>query len=251
MCFVTGLLMAPGLGNVAVGDGSSTLPIGDQPVGDRIGAACTLPSTPTIDFNPDAEAYADSDVACTWTDQGSNGVNMVQETSTACWTYSASCTGMTDHACFENDNGDHQQENAATIGTFSQNNLICMVFRMDTLTQKHSYYDGVTAREYMFSDTTTGQVRFFSGTTLPTGENISAGSWGYTCFTFADGASNGSVNGVEVSGPTGSQALAGLTIGDNASLADGYDGAMARFLMWDTPPDRAAAEAYIECEYGL
>lgn len=104
------LLSAGGLGNVSVGDGTATLPIGDQPVGERIGGSCpAYPSTPTFWIAARKEtAYADNDPASPLTDFGTLGLDVTSPSGPSTPTFKSPCVSgvANDQPCFDGDGGD-------------------------------------------------------------------------------------------------------------------------------------------------
>lgn len=258
---VAPFLMGQNLGEVPIGTGTTqptamggtdTTCLGCQSFGS---SGCpSFAATPLFDFDADAETgYSDSDPVSTFTDQGSNGVDLTQGVGSAQATFESPCTGLAGHDCYSFDGGDFGSELEATFGSYAQSNLICVVHRSTTDTGNPRMVAGITSRNDLFVSTVGGLYAIYGGTQAITSVPHSTGTWSVACATFNGASSSITAAGSSETGlSAGTDNLAGLAVGVSHSRASAFfTGRLARVVGWDSGGTEADAVSVLNCVYGL
>ena len=247
-----GLLMAPGLGRVSVGDGSATLPIGDSPIGDRTGGCPAFPATPVHHFAARLESYANNDPVPTATAQGSLALDATQGTGSAQPTFKLPCDSgdIADQGCYDGDGGDHLATGSHTA--LSGSTTHCMVIRNDVTGANYFYADGLGCanrnRAFVLSG---GTFRFVAGSSATTTTALTNGSYYTICGTLDGASSEVFLNGSsEWTGNAGTDKITGLRLFADCTGGSNANGAIAEYAVFEGAVDEDAVHDVFSCHYG-
>lgn len=243
-----GLLMAPGVGNVTVGDGTATLNIGDQSIGDRSGCP-DYPAAPTIHYAGRLEtSFVDNDPVGTLKDFGSLGQDATQATGSQQPTFQSPCdVGGTNQPCIDSDGGDFLQ--TAAFAAQSQPATACGVWGY-TVDSNMYLSDGITLTDRNTIFRAGSQIRFYAGSNISTGVDIPINTLNWTCATFNGASSRITINGTEYTGNPGTETLTGVTLLAAANQTVTAEVLFSEWVFFNSDVDHAAAAETFDCHYG-
>lgn len=244
---------AAGLGNVPVGDGSATLPIGDQPVGNREGGGCTFPSSPLLAYRSSSIDGAggnpgDSQPISTWVNLGSVSNANVTGVATERPTFLADCGNG--KPCT-----DWNTVNRLTSGAFTaitQPFTLCAVVAMDETPSGNRVVasDADAAAWYLKTSNLIGAAVYAGTAERSVGSQLSSGSIHVLC-AYSNGASSfASLDGTNgTAGNAGANGLDDIKIGAYQNNALQWNNKIFDVGAWEG--DQVAAfTSWAECEYG-
>lgn len=264
LAFITvaaGLLMAPGIGSVAVGDSGATIPIGDLPVGDRFSGCPTFATTPALHIAARFESYADNDPVPSITDQQgladySMGTGSMQPT------FRLPCESgkLGDQSCMQGDGGDRLD--SASVTATEQPNVICALFLPSTADDSTTvtWFDGpsgVNDHGFWTVGATGNLVTIRAGVNINSGTMVwSANEYITGCAHFNSASSEAWVNGASVlTGDAGAEQWAGGSIMGRFNASQYTNGGrFAEMAVFTTVADADAIvadfQSVMECVYG-
>ena len=240
--------MAPGVGNVTVGDGTATLNIGDQSIGDRSGCP-DYPAAPAIHYAGRLEtSFVDNDPVGTLTDFGSLGQDATQATGSQQPTFQSPCdVGGTNQPCIDSDGGDFLQ--TATFAAQTQPATVCGVWGY-TVDSTMYLSDGIATSNRNTIFRVSSEVRAFAGSSIFTAADISINTLNWTCATFNGASSRITINGTEYTGNAGTQALTGVTLLAAFNVSATAEILFSEWLLFNGDVDHADAAETFDCYYG-
>lgn len=211
-------------------------------------------------------AYADYDIAretpqsdntdlCTWTDWGSNGVDLTQGTAANCPHYRTAANCVGDKPCADFTGAMWLTETAATWGTVSNPLTVCVVYTRDdasTGTLHDTVIDTDNASNRIIISHASGNAAINADGTLrqtafaPVANTV-----------YAECAQvNGSTTEVSIGGSTfsiagGTNSMGGIVIGADRTQNVNWDleGEIYRVTVFEGSQDLATLEAHYNCEY--
>lgn len=254
-----GLLMAPGLGNVSVGDGSATVPIGSQPIGPREGGSCpTFSAAPSLHVGLRFESYANNDPISALEDQGSEGLDFSQGTGSMQPTALVPCESgkLSEQPCGEGDAGDIIA--SATRSGQSQPSLVCMLLMpstTDMASGSFSHMSGGSAVTEHDIWTVNGNLVTRSGSQINAGLALTANNYHWICGHFDGASSQIWVDGASAAtGSGGSDSWIGMTLFARYNGTQNNSSRIAEAVYFDTVTTASTMVADIgavwDCVYG-
>ena len=212
------------------------------------GITATFP-VGTYTNTPSADTYTSVVTVSQWNDQSGNGFNATQATALKQFAYLAtSGPNGTPVMAGNNANGTLM---AATFGSsLATPRWLWIVSKFTSTTSNTYMMDGNGVFTQLLASAGATGIYIDSGTNLvwAGSSNLAFQALGLTFGTSGSIASNGTI---QVSGTTGSNSIAGITIGSAANGSSSADCQIAEIVIASTPPAANALSAYSRARYGF